>query len=145
MAGPLSVLGDVCSKERNVNLATLEKVLLLAVEIARGGREGRKAGTLFVVSDTDEVLRRSKTLILDPLEGHRNESKRIDEPNVRETIKELAQLDGAFLVSDDGIVISACRYIDASSEGIALPLGFGSRRMAAASITKETDAVAVVV
>ena len=64
---------------------------------------------------------------------------------MRETIKELAQLDGAFVVSDDGTVISACRYIDASSKGIALPLGFGSRHMAAASITRETDAVAVVV
>jgi diadenylate cyclase len=34
-------------------------------------------------------------MILDPLYGHPHESKRIDDPNVRETLKELAQLDGA--------------------------------------------------
>jgi diadenylate cyclase len=35
--------------------------------------------------------------------------------------------------------------INASSEGIDLPLGVGSRHMAAASITHETNAMAVVV
>jgi DisA bacterial checkpoint controller nucleotide-binding len=62
-----------------------------------------------------------------------------------ETIKELAQLDGAFIVSDSGVVLSACRYINASSDHINLPMGLGSRHMAAASITQQTNAVAVVV
>ncbi|RZN36356.1 MAG: hypothetical protein EFT35_07965 [Methanophagales archaeon ANME-1-THS] len=65
--------------------------------------------------------------------------------NVQGTIKELAKLDGAFVISEDGYVLSAARYIQANSHGINLPLGFGSRHMAAASISKETDAVAVVV
>jgi DNA integrity scanning protein DisA with diadenylate cyclase activity len=43
------------------------------------------------------------------------------------------------------VVVSACRYVDAFSEGINLPLGLGSRHMAAASITKQTKAVGVVV
>lgn len=64
---------------------------------------------------------------------------------MRETVKELSLLDGAFIVSDDGVFISACRYINATSEGITLPLGLGARHMAAASITKNTNAVAVVV
>lgn len=136
---------DICSPERMVNPTTLEQVILLAVEIAREGREGRNVGTLFVVSDHEKLLLRSKSLILDPLLGHPDEIKRIDDPNMRETVKELALLDGAFIVSDDGIVISACRYINASSKGIDLHLGLGSRHMAAASITKETNAVAVVV
>jgi len=55
---------------------------------------------------------------------------------MRETIKELAQLDGAFVVADDGTVLSAWRYINASAAGISLPLGLGSRPMAAASIVK---------
>jgi len=84
-------------------------------------------------------------MILDPLSCHPDEVRHIEEPNLRETVKELAQLDGAFIVSDSGIVLSACRYIDASSRGIRLPLGLGSRHMAAASITKRTNAVAVVV
>ena len=136
---------DVCCSRRGVNEKTLEAVIFLALEIAREGREGRKIGTLFVVSDHEEVLKRSKNLILDPLSGHPDEIKKIDDPNMRETVKELAQLDGAFIVADNGVVVSACRYIDASSKGIELPLGLGSRHMAAASITKDTKAVAVVV
>ncbi|SMC17336.1 DisA checkpoint controller nucleotide-binding [Desulfacinum hydrothermale DSM 13146] len=136
---------SVCSQRRGVNPKTLEAVITLAVEIAREGREGRKVGTLFVVSDAQEVLKRSRTLILDPLYGHPEEVKSIQDPDMRETIKELAQLDGAFIVSDTGVVLSACRYLNATAEGISLPLGLGSRHMAAASITHQTGAVAVVV
>ncbi|GAB4352500.1 MAG: hypothetical protein Kow0099_36720 [Candidatus Abyssubacteria bacterium] len=140
-----ALLSDILNVERCVNLKTLEDVILLAVELAREGREGRKIGTMFVISDSEEVLRRSKCLIFDPLGLHPSEQRRISNPDLRETVKELAQLDGAFIVSDDGIVVSACRYINASSQGIDLPMGLGSRHMAAASITKETNAVAVVV
>ncbi|MCW3140230.1 MAG: diadenylate cyclase, partial [Methanophagales archaeon] len=84
-------------------------------------------------------------LILDPLAGHPKEVKDIRNANVQGTIKELAKLDGAFIVSADGYVLSAARYIEASYRNINLPMGFGSRHMAAASISKDTDAVAVVV
>jgi|UniRef100_A0A7V6DPM3 diadenylate cyclase len=139
------IFDKICAERKGSERATLENIITLAVEIAREGREGRKIGTLFVVFDSEAVLQRSRCLILDPLAGHPDSAKKIDDPNVRETIKELAQLDGAFIVSDAGVAISACRYINASSEGIVLPLGLGSRHMAAASITKETKAVAVVV
>ena len=99
--------------------------MILAVEIAREGREGRKIGTMFIVSDADRVMRKSKSLILDPLGLHPAEARHIDNPDLRETVKELSQLDGAFIVSDDGVVLSACRYINASSRGIRLPLGLG--------------------
>lgn len=142
---PEEIFCGVCSEKRGVNPETLKQTVILAVEIAREGREGRKIGTLFVVGDSDEVMKRSRSLILDPLFGHPNALKLISLPDMRETVKELAQLDGAFVVSDEGVVVSACRYIDAFSEGIVLPLGLGSRHMAAASITKQTRAVAVVV
>jgi diadenylate cyclase len=71
--------------------------------------------------------------------------KQIAGSDMRDTIKELAQLGGAFVVSDEGTVVSACRYLDSFSEGINLPLGLGSRHMAAASITKLTNSVAVLV
>ena len=96
---------------------------------------------MFVVGDSLEVMKHSRSLILDPLYGHSDDLKRVSDPDMRETVKELAQLDGAFVVSDEGIVISACRYLDAFSEGITLPLGLGSRHMAAASITKQTNSV----
>jgi diadenylate cyclase len=144
--GPLdNLLDEVCSERRGVNNRTLRRVVNLAVEIAREGREGRKIGTLFVVGDSEEVLRHSRPMILDPLYGHPHESKRIDDPDTRETLKELAQLDGAFVVSDEGVVLSAARYIDAASDDLELPLGLGSRHVAAASISKQTKAVAVAV
>jgi DNA integrity scanning protein DisA with diadenylate cyclase activity len=143
--GKTKVLEEICSRQREVNTRVLEETVSLAVEIAREGREGPKIGTLFVVGDSGEVIKRSKPLILDPLHGHPDESKQIENPDMRETIKELAQLDGAFLVSNAGVVLSAARYIDAASDSLDLPLGLGSRHMAGASISLHTNAVAVVV
>jgi predicted DsbA family dithiol-disulfide isomerase len=144
--GPLAdLLDEVCSERRGVNNRTLKRVVNLAVEIAREGREGRKIGTLFVVGDSEAVLKHSRPMILDPLYGHPHESKRIVDPNLRETLKELAQLDGAFVVSDEGVVLSAARYIDATSNHLELPLGLGSRHVAAASVSSRTEAVSVAV
>jgi DNA integrity scanning protein DisA with diadenylate cyclase activity len=123
----------------------LEKTIQLAVEIAREGREGRKIGTMFVLGDEEAVLGESRPLILDPLKGHRAEFKRIDDFNMRETAKELAQLDGAFVISADGTILSAARYLSADSTGIDLPLGLGTRHVAAAAMTRATSSVAVVV
>ncbi|MDZ7706547.1 MAG: diadenylate cyclase [Trueperaceae bacterium] len=131
--------------KRSCRPEALVQVTLIALELAREGREGRKIGALFTVDDHAAVLARSRPLILDPLEGHPDEAKTIVDPNVRETLKELAQLDGAFVVSGEGIAVAACRYLSASAEGIELPLGLGSRHMAAASISAQTRTVSVVV
>lgn len=145
MRTPEEIFCKICTEKRGINPETLKHTVILAVEIAREGREGRKIGTMFIVGDSLEVLKHSRSLILDPLFGHPDAIKLIHLPDMRETVKELAQLDGAFVVSDEGVVVSACRYIDAFSEGIQLPLGLGSRHVAAASITKQTKAVGVVV
>lgn len=140
------IFADICcSEKRGIDVEVLDSVLHLAVEIAREGREGRKVGTLFTVGDEANVLKHSRPLILDPLFGHPDEEKHITLPDMRETVKELAQLDGAFIVSNDGVVLSAARYIDVLSEGVKISFGLGSRHMAAASISKRTDTVAVVV
>src|SRR5215216_4026063 len=143
--GRTQIFEEICSEKRQVNAKVLKQTISLAVENAREGSEGRKIGTLFVVGDSGEVMRRSKPMILDPLQGHPDEHKQIENPDMRETIKELAQLDGAFLVSNAGVVLSAARYIDAASDSLDLPLGLGSRHVAGASISRQTNAVAVVV
>jgi diadenylate cyclase len=132
-----------CSEARR---RTLEEVIQLAVEIAREGREGRKIGTLFVIGDVDNVLAQSRSLLLDPLYGHATELLRVDRPEFRETVKEFAQLDGAFVLRDDGVFVSAGRYIDVdvASPTNFLP-GLGTRHAAAASVSRATGAVAVVV
>ena len=135
----------ICGKVRHCNQENLEPVIELAVEIAREGREGRRIGTLFTFGDADAVLERSRPLILDPLAGHSDEARSIRDPNLRGTIKELAQLDGAFVVSDQGIVVSACRYLDAAASDVTLPYGMGSRHLAGGSISQVTNAIAIVV
>jgi DNA integrity scanning protein DisA with diadenylate cyclase activity len=139
------ILAEINSDARGVDPRVLETVVVLGVEIAREGREGRKIGTLFVVGDAEEVLRRSRPLILDPLSEHPESARRLFDPEARETVKELAQLDGAFVVSGEGVFLSATRYVDAVSDHLDVPLGLGGRHMAAASISKTTSAVAVVV
>ena len=120
-------------------------MIQLAVEIAREGREGRKIGTLFVVGDVEGVLTRSQPLLLDPLYGHPDELLNIQRPDLRETVKELAQLDGAFVVDDGGTFVSAGRYIDVDLGSTTFVPGLGTRHAAAASISASTSAVAVVV
>lgn len=123
----------------------VEAVIDLAIEIAREGREGRRIGTIFTVGDHHEVLRRSRCLILDPLAGHPPPARRIGAVDARETIKELAQLDGGFVVSGEGVVESGCRYFESSLSEIEPRLGLGTRHIAAASISRCTSAIAVVV
>ena len=123
----------------------IESLIELAVEIAREGREGRRIGTLFTVGDEQAVLARSRSLILDPLSGHPESVRHVSNANLRGTIKELAQLDGAFIVSRDGVVLSACRYLDALTSEIDMPLGLGSRHIAAANMSAVTRAVTIVV
>ena len=135
----------ICKMTTGCQPRVLEQTIQLAVEIAREGREGRKIGTIFVLGDEEAVLRESRPLILDPLQGHPPEVKKIFDFNMRETTKELAQLDGAFVISADGTVLSAARHLNADSVGISLPLGLGSRHVASAAITLSTRAVAVVV
>jgi diadenylate cyclase len=125
--------------------AVLESLIELAVEIAREGREGRRVGTLFTLGDEAAVLARSRPLILDPLSEHPESSRHISNLNLRGTVKELAQLDGGFVVSRGGIVLSACRYLDAVAAQVVVPLGLGSRHIAAANMSAATTAVGIVV
>ena len=136
---------SICQRVRRYDKKNFEPTIELAVEIAREGREGRRIGTLFTFGDADNVMERSRPLILDPLAGHTEQARQIRDPNLRGTIKELAQLDGAFVVSDQGIVVSACRYLDAAASDVALPYGMASRHLAGPSISQVTDAVAIVV
>jgi diadenylate cyclase len=125
--------------------AVLDAVIELAVEIAREGREGRRIGTLFTLGDAEEVLARSRPLILDPLAGHAESLRQINDPNLRGTIKELAQLDGAFVINNLGVFVAACRYLDTAGAGVEIPFGLGSRHLAAANISSVTGTVGIVV
>lgn len=136
---------DLRQLETRVPLDTLKTVVDMAVEIGREGREGKPVGALFVVGDARKVLAHSHPAGFDPVKGYNRKERNLDDPRVREGIKEISQLDGAIIVSADGIVEAAARYLDASAADITLTKGLGARHWAAAAISRATNAVAVAV
>jgi DNA integrity scanning protein DisA with diadenylate cyclase activity len=136
---------DLRALESWVPFETLKAVVDTAVEIGREGREGKAVGSLIVVGDLRHVLPRTRPLGFDPFKGYRRKERNVRDPRVREAIKEIAQMDGAFVVARDGTVEAACRLIDAPMTGLTLPKGLGTRHWAAAAITAATKALAVVV
>jgi diadenylate cyclase len=129
----------------SVPLDTLKAVVDLAIEIGREGREGTPVGSLFVVGDTRRVLQHIHPAGFDPVKGYSRKERNLRDARVREAIKEIAPLDGAFIVSADGTVEKACQLIDAAHASLTLSKGLGSRHWAAAAISKITAAVAVAV
>ncbi len=126
--------------------AILESLIELAVEVGREGWEGHPLGALLVVGDTAAVMEKSRQLTLNPFQGYSESEKNILNPEVRAAIKSFAVLDGAFVIREDGVVLAAGRYIKFDEETeFSLPLGLGARHTAAAGISKDTDAIAIVV
>lgn len=136
---------DLQRLETQVPLETLQLVVNLAVEIGREGREGKPVGALFVVGQHRKVMQLSHEQVHDPFRGYSAKEKQIRDPRVCESIKELAQLDGAFVISSDGVAQAACRILDAPATGVTLSKGLGSRHWAAAAISKVTKAIAIAV
>jgi DNA integrity scanning protein DisA with diadenylate cyclase activity len=136
---------DLRQLETRVPLDTLKIVVDLAVEIGREGREGKPVGTLFVVGDSRKVLSSSRPAGFDPVRGYSRKERNLNDPRVREGIKEIAQMDGAIVVSPDGVVEAACRYLDCSAADVTLSKGLGARHWAAAAISRATNAIAVTV
>ncbi len=131
--------------ETSVPLDTLQAVVSLAVEIAREGREGHPVGTLFVVGDHRRVLQYTRPAGFDPVRGYGKKERNLKSGKVREAIKEIAMLDGAFIVASDGTVMASCRMITAPTADLTLSKGLGARHWAAAAITRVTKAIAVAV
>lgn len=136
---------DLRNLGTRVPLDTLKVVVDLAVDIGREGREGKPVGTMFVVGDTRNVLSYSHPTGFDPVKGYNRKERNLTDSKVREGIKEVAQLDGAFVVSADGTVEASCQLIETSAANVTLSKGLGTRHWAGAAITKKTNAVAIAV
>ncbi|HEX5271210.1 MAG TPA: diadenylate cyclase [Gemmataceae bacterium] len=145
MLPELFSLADATAFAGEVIPEVFERVLLLATQLAVEGREGRPVGTLFVVGDSERVLSQSRSLVLNPFQGHPESQRNILNPCLDETIKEFSALDGAFIVREDGVVLSAGSQLVPSVAHSDLPGGLGTRHAAAAGITASTSAVAVCV
>ncbi|MFW6153076.1 MAG: diadenylate cyclase DacZ [Halobacteriota archaeon] len=119
----------------------IRDVIELAVELGKKGQKGAPVGALFVVGDAGKVMNKSRPLSYNPFEkSHVN----VGDPIVKVMLKEFSRLDGAFVISDSGKIVSAYRYLEPAAEGVDIPKGLGARHMAAGAITRDTNAVAVV-
>jgi DNA integrity scanning protein DisA with diadenylate cyclase activity len=128
-----------------VDYTVLKAVLNLAMDIGREGREGKKVGTAFIIGDTDKVMGMSHQIVLNPYEGHKKKDRDVKDEKSWETVKEFAQLDGMFIVDEQGYIVAAGRYLDVNARNVELPPGLGGRHLAAAAISKCTKAIAITI
>jgi DNA integrity scanning protein DisA with diadenylate cyclase activity len=130
--------------EDSIDLELLEHIIDIALEIASEGKEGRHVGALFILGDTKNVLENTRDQIINPFEGHPPAARDLHNRTSWETVKQFAQLDGAVVIDDNGIAVAAGRYVN-FEWSIYLESGFGGRHTAAATISKKTKAVSVVI
>ncbi len=136
---------DLRKLETKVPLETLKLVVDLAVDIGREGREGKPVGTMFIVGDHRKVLEQSRPGGFDFVRGYQRKERNLADYRVREGIREIAQLDGMFIVSADGTIEACARIIDTPQVELTMTTGLGSRHYSGAAISKNTKAIAVVV
>lgn len=116
-------------------------VFEVAIELGKKGQKGKPVGALFVVGDAGKVMNKSRPLSYNPFE---KSHVHVGDPIVNVMLKEFSRLDGAFVISDNGKIVSAYRYLEPNAEGVDIPKGLGARHMAAGAITQDTNATAIV-
>ncbi len=123
----------------------VEALLHVAMAIGAQGYEGHPIGTILVVGDSTAVMEKSRQITLNPFAGMSETDRNCMDPSIRDAIKTFAMLDGAFVIREDGVVLSAGRYLQVISNDVKVPMGLGARHTAAAAVTHETKAVAITV
>lgn len=131
--------------ERGGRIDILTTLLDVAIELGMFGLEGKQVGTIFVYGSTAQVLRRSRQLTFNPYRGYSERSRNLALAEVRESLKIFAQMDGAIVVQDDGTVAAAGRFLLVPAGEAPIVKGKGTRHQAAAFISRETGALAIVV
>lgn len=130
--------------KEDLDEAVLDSVMKVARELASEGREGRAVGTGFVIGDHEEVINRTKQLVLNPFKGTSMSKRNISDPQLKETVKEFAQIDGVFILDKKGFVRSAGAYLNIDTSNVDFP-GLGARHHACAAITEKTGASSICV
>jgi PAS domain S-box-containing protein len=122
-----------------------DAVFHLCLEISREGREGHVVGTAFVVGDTSHVMENSRSCTINSFEGQAGDKRQITNPENAEVIKGLAQMDGAFVVREDGYIEASGRHFIIDNRLLNIPDGYGTRHTSVAGITRMTNAIGFVV
>lgn len=127
----------------HIRRPVFEKVLRIALELANEGREGKPVGALFVLGDHREVLKYSMEGRINPFRGYTEKERNIMDDSITDTIKEIAKLDGAFILKGNGVIITACAILRPTMAGEHLAQGLGTRHASAAGITVNTKSIAI--
>ncbi len=127
----------------HIRRPVFERVLRIAMELAHEGREGKPVGAIFVVGDHREVLKLSMEGRINPFKGYTERHRNILDETIGDTIKEVAKMDGAFIIKGTGVIVSACTNLRPVLGGATMPQGLGSRHAAAAAITANTKSIAI--
>src|SRR5262252_3619709 len=127
------------------NSQVVDALIQLALQIGQEGYEGHPVGTIITIGDHNSVLEKSRQITINPFQGLGESERNVLDPRIREAIKNFSVLDGAFVIREDGVVLSAGRYLSAGDEDANVPLGLGARHAAAANITAATQCLALVV
>ncbi|MFC5136041.1 MULTISPECIES: diadenylate cyclase DacZ [Haloferacaceae] len=127
--------------ESRADPGVIRDVLEVAIELGKKGQKGKPVGALFVVGDAGKVMNKSRSLSYNPFE---KSHVHVGDPIVNVMLKEFSRLDGAFVISDSGKIVSAYRYLEPAAEGVDIPKGLGARHMAGGAITQDTNATAIV-
>jgi len=127
----------------HIRRPVFERALRIALELAHEGREGKPVGALFVLGDHREVLKHCLPGRINPFKGYTEKERNILDDTMCDSIKEIAKLDGAFIVKGNGVIHSACVTLRPAVVGEILSQGLGSRHAAAAGITATSRCVAI--
>lgn len=122
------------------DIRVVKAVYDLTLLLSREGLDGEPVGAIFMIGDHENVLKRSSQLSPNPFKD--KPASILDSGNWP-FIRAITRLDGAFILDESGMIISACAYLIPGSR-VRLPPGLGARHMSAAAITKETKALAIV-
>jgi DNA integrity scanning protein DisA with diadenylate cyclase activity len=103
-------------------------------------------GAEFAQGDSEPLQAQSRSLVLNPFQGHPESRRNVLDPDLEETLKEFSALDGAFIVRGDGVVLTAGSHLMPSpAASTRLTSGLGTRHGASAGISASTNAVAICV
>jgi len=136
---------DQVVADTDIKEDVFDAVFHICTEISVEGREGKAVGTTFLIGDAKNVMGKSRQIMLNSFEGHPPDMRIVTNPDLKENIKEFAQLDGAFVVSGDGFIEASGRYITVDTSCVNLPKGMGTRHNSVAAMTHVTKAVGIVV
>ena len=82
-----------------------------AIQLGRGGRESRKIGTSFLVGDAERVMAHSRQCSINAFEGKEQKQRMLQDRGNVENIKNLALLDGAFVIGGSGFIHASSRHL----------------------------------